>query len=234
MTEKFNIGLRDFPWEFAEKRDLLFHPELPSGETAPPITGDVLEIGPGQGYLLLGQAKVNPDKKYVAVEFGNKRYNRLIDRMQKLGIGNIQLIYGLAQVVVPRFMPMATFEKVWVLFPDPWPKARHTQHRLLTADFLSVLACVMKPDAELIIATDHQPYSKWIVKNGKEVPALQRLGEPYADQSDIPEYIPTYFEKKWREQGKSIFFLRYLRRDVPVARSCKEKAPPDARGGHVA
>ena len=222
MSEKFNHGSREFPWKFAEKREVLFYPERPGGSEHHPVGGDVLEIGPGQGYLLLGQSKVNPDKRYVAVEFGKKRYYRLIDRMQKLGIENIQLISGLAQTVLPRYMTLDTFERVWILFPDPWPKARHAQHRLLTVDFLSVLACILKLEGDLIIATDHRPYAEWIAGNGARVPALVNTGAPFCDQSVIPDYIPTYFEKKWRGQGKDIFFLRYIRNARPVCVPAKK------------
>jgi tRNA (guanine-N7-)-methyltransferase len=219
MTEKFNPGSREFPWEFAEKREVLFYPDRPGDRAGGPLQGDVLEIGPGQGYLLLGQAKINPDKKFVAIEFGKKRYYRLIGRIEKLGIGNIQLVAGLAQTVVPRYLPLGTFERTYVLFPDPWPKARHAQHRLLTADFIAVLACILKPDGDLIIATDYGPYAEWVARNGEKVRALERLGSPYCDQSQIPDYLPTYFGKKWRGQGKDIFFLRYLKKNMPVARN---------------
>ncbi len=217
MREKFGLSNRAFPWEFAEKRGLLFYPDWKENEKPHyRMAGDILEIGPGQGYLLLGQAKSNPDKKYLAVEFGKRRYYRIVDRIQKLGIANIQLIAGLAQTVVPRCVASGCLERAYVLFPDPWPKSRHAQNRLLTSDFMAVLACTLKTGGELIVATDYRSYADWVIKNGDKVPSLSRLGTPYCHQKDVPDYIPTYFEKKWRDEGKEIYFLRFQKTDTPV------------------
>ncbi|MCL2338955.1 MAG: hypothetical protein FWC51_03320 [Proteobacteria bacterium] len=59
------------------------------------------------------------------------------------------------------------FAKIYILHPDPWPKARHEKRRLLSAEFLNSLADKLTPDGQLIIGTDHTDYFNWVLENVK-------------------------------------------------------------------
>jgi tRNA (guanine-N7-)-methyltransferase len=67
---------------------------------------------------------------------------------------------GDARDVVAR-LPDACFDRIYILFPDPWPKTRHHKRRLIQADFIEDLARVLKPGAELRFATDWADYADW-------------------------------------------------------------------------
>lgn len=54
------------------------------------------------------------------------------------------------------------FNQIWILHPDPWPKARHEKRRLLNAEFLATIATRLTDDGEIIIGTDHWEYFDWI------------------------------------------------------------------------
>ncbi len=206
--------MRHFPYEYESRREVLFYPERPDR-----ITGDILEIGPGRGDLLFSLAERFPEKKFVAIEFLKKRHFKLIKRIERRGLTNITLIQGRAQIVMPKYFRCGMFNRVYVMFPDPWPKERHIPHRLLTVDFISILACVLRAGGDLVVATDYRPYAEWVVENCGEVPSLRSIGDPYCEASDIPDYIPTFFEQKWREEGRAIHYLRYYREDIPVSMS---------------
>ena len=60
--------------------------------------------------------------------------------------------------------PYSAFSQIWVLHPDPWPKARHEKRRLLNADFLTLLGAHIAPNGQIIIGTDHHEYYDWIVE----------------------------------------------------------------------
>lgn len=197
--------MKQYPIEFQSRREIVFYPAAPER-----LHGDILEIGPGRGDFLLSLAESLPDKQVVAIEMGKWRYSKLIPRIEKQGITNITLANGNAGIIVPRLIPDAVFEKVYILFPDPWPKRRHIPHRLLSVSFIAEIARIMKPDGNLYLATDFQPYAEWITKQVRQVPALSSLGTPHYTTVDaIDYYKTTVFEEKWRGMGRTIFYMRY-------------------------
>jgi tRNA (guanine-N7-)-methyltransferase len=206
-----SFDMKSFPWEFESKKEVLFYPEKPLK-----LEGDILEVGPGRGDLLLLQATSYPKKKYVAVELGRKRYFKLIPRIERRQLHNILLIQGDARIVLPRYFSNETFEKVYILFPDPWPKKRHAMKRLLSVEFISLLAKLLKSAGDLIVATDVKPYADWVVENAEQVTLLQNLGSPFVDNSVIENYETTFFEAKWREEGRTIYYLWYQRAYRPA------------------
>ncbi|MBI4411736.1 MAG: tRNA (guanosine(46)-N7)-methyltransferase TrmB [Deltaproteobacteria bacterium] len=210
-TEKRQI--KQFPYDYEQKKEVLFYPPLRQGERETCLKGDILEIGPGRGDLLLAMATSQPDKKFVAVEIGKKRYFRLIPRIEKKGLKNILLIRGDARVIIPQFFGEATFEKIIVLFPDPWPKDRHAFRRLLQVEFLWLLAHHLKKGGEFVFGTDVEGYALWVVENLSGVQMLENKLAPRPYVLALPNLIPTFFEQKWRGMGKSIFFLSYRKKD---------------------
>ncbi len=199
--------MKFFPWEFESTKDVLFYPKKPDE-----FTGNVLEVGPGRGDLLLSLAAVSPAEKFVAIELGKKRYHKLIPRIEKKGLVNILLIQGDARIVLPRYFAENMFEKIYVLFPDPWPKKRHAPKRLLNIDFLSLLARFLRPGGDLFIATDVTFYAVWVVENATQVALLHNMGSPFVDGSVLADYEPTFFEMKWRAEGRAIHYLWFRRR----------------------
>lgn len=191
-----------FPYEFEAKKEILFYPAKPNI-----FLGDILEIGPGRGDSLLFLATAEPTKKLVAVEIAKKRYFRLIPRLEKKRIQNVLLIRGDARVVLPQFLNEGTFEKIYVLFPDPWPKDRHTFKRLLTEEFLTLLTHYLKKEGELIIATDVESYAMATLDNLKKVSDLKE--KKLSENSPLP--IQTFFEQKWRGEGKRIYTMMFTK-----------------------
>jgi len=196
-----------FPFEFEARKPILFYPE-----PVEQVVGDVLEIGPGRGDLFFWLAANYPHKQFVAIEIGHKRYRKLCERTERRGLRNVSLLRGNARVIVPKYFTAPTFERIYVLFPDPWPKPRHSFYRLLSCEFLIQLADVLTPHGDIILATDWQPYADWVIENLAQVDSLRNTGSPYAADSNlIPSGEPTWFENKWREEGRSIFYVHMER-----------------------
>lgn len=195
--------MKEFPLDYHEKRGVQMFPAQRDR-----VSGDFLEIGPGRGDLLLELATRYPDKRLVAIELGGKRYFKLVRRLQRREISNVQLIWGPAQLAVPKYCEPEAFERIYVLFPDPWPKDRHAHHRLLQAEFIRQLVSRLKPGASFFFATDFKEYADWVVANLAEVASLRILGNPFSTREQIADYFPTFFEQKWREAGKEIYYLQ--------------------------
>ncbi len=199
---------RRVPIEWEARKPITHSPDEPVE-----VAGEILEIGPGRGEMLLWLAQQHPEKRFVAIEMTLGRYRRIIRRAERMGLTNIRLMRGNARVAVPRYFRSATFERIYVLFPDPWPKLRHAQHRLLHVEFLNLLSSLMKDQGELILATDHTPYAAWVAANLTHVPTLVNLGTPFSyDTTLIPNPDRTHFEKKWRQEGKEIVFVHAQKR----------------------
>lgn len=198
--------IRQFPFEHESKKELLFYPP-----TNPFSNGDILEIGPGRGDLILDLAEKQPDKKFVAVELGTRRFYKLIPRIEKKNLTNIRMIRGDARLVLPHYFEPSSFETIFVLFPDPWPKAKHSYKRLLSIEFLWILTHQLKMNGSLILGTDDQPYYEWSRDNLQHIHVLQNALTPHWSLDKLPEFKTTFFEKKWRDQGKNIFFQKYTK-----------------------
>jgi tRNA (guanine-N7-)-methyltransferase len=200
--------MKKFPLEYESKKEVLFYPEKPAV-----FEGDLLEIGPGRGDFLLSAAEQLPNKKLVAIELGKRRYYKLIPRIEKKGLTNILLIHGNARIVLPCHFKPGIFEKVYVLFPDPWPKKRHYPHRLMTVEFITLLSDCLRTGGDLFFATDFWPYADWVVDNVAQVSQLESLGAPYFTTIDkIDNYSPSFFEQKWRNEGRAIYYMRYRKK----------------------
>ena len=191
-----------FPLEFVGKLDLQFHPSQPDH-----IEADYLEIGPGRGDFLMDMAAAYPDKRFVAVEIGGKRFRKLSARIDRAGLNNVVLIRGDARVVLPKFITAGSVSRLLVLFPDPWPKTRHAHNRLLTSSFIRLLADCIRPGGELFHATDVREYADWVAENCRKVDGIRLDDPPITAGVPIQEYRPTFFELKWRAEGKSIHYL---------------------------
>lgn len=133
---------------------------------------DILEIGFGAGEHVRELALNNPDKMIIGAEpFENgvaallsaicDANNNILPEYKNIRIwpDDVRLILNKNKF---------SFAEIWVLHPDPWPKARHEKRRLLSAEFLNILAKNLAQNGKIIIGTDHWEYYDWIdaqVKN---------------------------------------------------------------------
>ena len=129
---------------------------------------DILEIGFGAGEHVRELALANPNKIILGAEpFENgiaallsaicDDNNIVNDEYKNIRIwpDDVRLILNKNQF---------SFSEIWVLHPDPWPKARHEKRRLLSAEFLNILSKHLASDGKIIIGTDHWGYYDWIIE----------------------------------------------------------------------
>lgn len=203
-----NKKIRQFPYEHESRKEIHFYPQR-----VEKIPTDILEIGPGRGDFLLGTAARLPNKRLTAIELGKKRHFKMIPRIEKKGLSNITLIQGDARIILPQFINKESVKRAYVLFPDPWPKNRHSYLRLMSIDFINLLINVLEPGGHLFCATDYWPYAEWVVSNVLKIDRLEIEGRPFFTNIDgIDYYQPSFFEKKWRDEGRAIYYMRFLKK----------------------
>lgn len=198
---------RAFPQEFESGKPVYFYPPEPAS-----FAGDILEIGPGRGDVLLWFAQQFPQQRMVGIELNGWRFKKLSRRAEKRGLTNVLLVKGNARIVIPRYFSNSRFSRIFVLFPDPWPKDRHAFHRLLTVEFLHTLSGILADNGQIVLATDEQFYADWAVENLRQVPSLVSTSSPYATKACLAPYTDTtLFEEIWTKAGKGIYYVEMRR-----------------------
>jgi len=134
----------------------------------------VLEIGFGAGEHLRDIAIASPDDIIIGAEpFMNGVASLMSaitdesDNSIKPEYKNIRIWPDDVRQLLQLHIAPGTLDMVYILHPDPWPKARHQKRRLLNANFLNLLTMYIKPDGKIIIGTDHHEYYDWIVEQLK-------------------------------------------------------------------
>ncbi|HVZ68953.1 MAG TPA: tRNA (guanosine(46)-N7)-methyltransferase TrmB [Rhizomicrobium sp.] len=169
-----------------------------------------LEVGFGAGEHLLWQAEHHPATGMIGAEPYISGVAKLLSKIGQSNISNIRLYTGDARDIVDA-LPDASLGRVFILFPDPWPKTRHHKRRFVQTDTLDSLARVMKPGAELRFASDDAPYFEWTLERICAHPAFQWQAASSADWLTRPgDWPQTRYEAK--ELHGRPAYLRAIRR----------------------
>jgi tRNA (guanine-N7-)-methyltransferase len=171
-----------------------------------------LEIGFGAGEHLAIQAATHPQKGIIGCEIFENGIVKLLARLERCLLENIRVFPGDARLLIEALPPAST-ERVFILFPDPWPKRRHNKRRLVSEEVLDSLAEIMTDGAELRLATDDQDYLCWILERVTNHPAFEWVARRPFDWRTRPQDWPaTRYEEKARVAGRTAVFLRIRRR----------------------
>ncbi len=155
-----------------------------------------LEIGFGGGEHMAAQAARRPEVMVMGAEpFWNGAASAL-RHMDEAGLTNVRLHVGDARDLLAA-LPDASLDRVFILFPDPWPKARHHKRRLIQTETVADLARVAKPGGRLRFASDWADYVDWTLERFDAQPAFRWLAERADDWRTPPaDHITTRYEEK--------------------------------------
>jgi len=170
-----------------------------------------LEIGFGAGEHLIEQAKANPDVGVIGCEPFLNGVVAALAGLTRERLANVRLRRGDAQAVVEA-VPDAFFSRVFILYPDPWPKRRHHKRRIVAVGMIEALARVMRVGAELRFATDVDDYAGWTLARFLASPHF-RWAVTRADdwRRPWPEWRPTRYEAKARSESRGSVYLTFVR-----------------------
>jgi tRNA (guanine-N7-)-methyltransferase len=161
-----------------------------------PESSTWLEIGFGGGEHLAHVAELHPDVQFIGCEPYVNGTAGLLAHIDKIKLSNIRIYNDDARDLVAT-LPDNSLERVFVLYPDPWPKKRHNKRRIISSEFLDSLARVMKPEAELRLATDSADYATWMLERLLANHNFKWLAKSSEDWlNPPPEWISTRYEQK--------------------------------------
>jgi len=155
-----------------------------------------LEIGFGGGEHMAAQAGLRPDVLVLGAEPFLNGVASALRHIDEAGLQNVRLLEGDARQLMMD-LPDACLTRVFILFPDPWPKTRHHKRRLIQEDVLAQLARTLKPGGKLRFATDWAEYAEWTLERLTKTPAFHWTAGR-ADDWRVPpaDHITTRYEQK--------------------------------------
>ncbi len=155
----------------------------------------VLEIGFGSGENILSLAKNNPDMGVMGCEVFRGGVVKLLEAIKTSALENIRIWHDDALELIPR-LPLNSLSLIYILHPDPWPKRKHHNRRLVNSENLKLLASRMLVGGKLLIITDHENYAQHIARVIPEVLDLFDL------EFDLyPEIVKTKYRLKAESKG---------------------------------
>ena len=169
----------------------------------------VVEIGSGTGEAVVAAAAEHPERNFLAVEVFVAGLARTLRRIEDAGLSNVRLAEANAVEVLEHMLPPGSVEELWIFFPDPWHKAKHTKRRLVRDGFSAVAANALRPGGRMRLATDWEDYAFQMREVLDAAPEFtsEHPGDwaPRFDGRTL-----TVFERKAAKAGRRIHDLSYV------------------------
>lgn len=165
-----------------------------------------LELGCGTGMFALDYAQKHAGRHLIAVEQTVNKFNRFNTAFEKQKPRNLTPVHADGSLWVDRYLPRASIERLFILYPNPYPKKKQRNLRWHYMPAMHSILRALKPGADLLFCTN----LKWLVDEA----AVQfsegwGLGLGSVDEVRLGTRPPlTLFEKKYLERGETCFDLK--------------------------
>lgn len=164
----------------------------------------IMEIGFGNGDATWRMAQSSPEKNFLGVEVHQPGVGHLLLKMEQHEISNIRIANDDVVVFLNERVPKESLAGVLIYFPDPWPKKRHHKRRLIQPSLIALLASRMRSGALLHLATDWEPYAKFMLEVMTSSSDFKNLSST-RDFCDQPEWRPqTKYESRGQRLGHQV------------------------------
>ena len=170
------------------------------------------EIGFGSGEHLAARADLLPDHGFIGAEPFLNGVATALAQIRDQHLANVRLWRGDALDVLRR-IPDGALSFLYLLHPDPWPKARHAKRRMVNDGPLAIFAAKLKPGGEFRLATDDPTHLTWaLMVMQRHERQFEWLAERPSDFLAPPDgWIETRYGAKSRREGRRPYYLRYRR-----------------------
>lgn len=191
---------------------------LPRGRFPHLLTSDwvrnadelAIEIGIGAGHFLAALTERHPEWSILGIDVAPTSIARSYRKLARLPARRVRLAKADARLIMRDFLPQHSIDRIYVNFPDPWPRKRHRDRRLLQQRFFALAASRLRDGGRLLLTTDQEPYLD------------ESLGEAEASGyfsahrgHPPPETLATKYASKWESRGSSFFHATFVRTAEP-------------------
>jgi tRNA (guanine-N7-)-methyltransferase len=165
-------------------------------DLAPGASEAWLEIGFGGGEHMAAQAAKRPDVLILGAEPFLNGVASAVRHIDEQGLANVRIHDGDVRDLIAN-LPDASIARIFILFPDPWPKARHHKRRLVQPDLLAELTRVLRSGGRLRFASDWADYVNWTLERALATPGLEWTAQQADDFRRPPgDHVTTRYEEK--------------------------------------
>jgi len=170
-----------------------------------------LEIGFGGGEHLLARALERPDVGFIGCEPFVNGVAKLLAGVEAQGLQNIRVAMGDATALFET-VPDAALSRIYLLYPDPWPKRRQHKRRFVSERSVATLARVLRTGGEVRFATDIDDYAGWTLRRFLASPGFVWTARTADDwRAPWAGWTPTRYEAKARAAGRGSAYLTFRR-----------------------
>jgi len=170
-----------------------------------------LEIGFGAGEHLLGQVNARPDVGFIGCEPYINGVAALLASVTPAHAPSLRILADDARLLLPALQE-GSLGRIYLLFPDPWPKRRHHRRRFISPPTIDALARVIREGGELHFASDHGEYVRWTLWHLSRRPEFRWLARRPDDWRTPPaDWVETRYAAKAAAQGSVCTYLQFTR-----------------------
>ena len=171
-----------------------------------------IDVGCGDGGFLLDLAAAHPERNFLGLEKLLGRARKVVRQAARRGLTNVKALQIDSPYAVRHLLPPGGISRLHLLFPDPWPKAKHAKNRLVQPAFCQDVHRLLGPGGEWLFKTDHPEYF------AEAVATIQASGLFTATHwpTDCFPYPLTDFERQWLAAGKTIQSARFTATSRPL------------------
>ncbi len=170
-----------------------------------------LEVGFGGGEHLAWQSNQNPNIGMIGAEPFINGVAKLVTQIDEQKLENIRIHFGDARVLMEA-LPDHSLNRLFVLHPDPWPKARHHKRRMISPWFFAEAERLIRPGGTLRVASDIPDYIRWTLMHSQSAVGFEWTAECADDWKVCPDDWPqTRYEAKAYREGRIPTYLSFIR-----------------------
>jgi tRNA (guanine-N7-)-methyltransferase len=182
-----------------------------------------VEVGCGNGEYLVSWARSRPEWNFLGIELSLASGERIQSRIFSQQLDNIRFLRDDARFVLPELFPDQSIGQVVMNFPDPWPKEKHRERRLITPSFIDSLGGVLVLDGSFELYTDQEGYAL----KAQELFNSSSLFTAGEVEINPQREVSTKYERKWREQYRHIYrFQAKKSRNTKIRRLLENTTMP--------
>ncbi len=164
-----------------------------------------LEIGFGGGEHMVHQAALHPDVSIIGAEAFLNGIAKSLAHVQAAALNNVHIYYGDARVLLEA-LPDACLDRLYLLYPDPWPKERQKKRRFVNAANLAQFHRLLKPDGLFLFASDIPDYVEWTRDHVAAHAGFRETGDA---NHPFENWTQTRYEAKALRDGRSPAYLTF-------------------------